>query len=338
MMLKRGIATFKKLFNSKAIVLSYHRIAEPDTDPWNLAVSLKNFEQHLEVLQTYNVIPVPQLANLLYNRSIKSKTICITFDDGYKDNYFYAKPLLEKYNFPCSFFIATKYINQKQLFWWDELEFIILHTPDLPSRLSLDVHHTKFYFDIAEGVLLDKEHRDLHKSWKGKDTPPTKRCELYLKLWELLKPLSYSEIQSIIKKLKEWVGSSSIIQNNDALPMDQEQVLEMANNSLFSIGMHTDTHPALAYHSTEVQEEEILNNKINLEGFLNRNIDTIAFPYGSYNDTTIQIVKNNKLKAAFTTKSEAVTGKTNLYQIGRFQVKNWNGKEFEKKLNNWFNR
>jgi len=105
----------------------YHRIADLTNDPWQLTVSPDNFEQQLKVLQTkYKLISVRELLTHLTKKSIPSTTVCITFDDGYSDNYLAAKPLLEMYNCPAVFFVSTQYVNQQKSFWWDELERIIL--------------------------------------------------------------------------------------------------------------------------------------------------------------------------------------------------------------------
>jgi hypothetical protein len=56
-MLTRKIKRLKNIFVNRAIVLCYHRIASVDYDPWTLAVSEKNFEQHLEIFsKNYRVV------------------------------------------------------------------------------------------------------------------------------------------------------------------------------------------------------------------------------------------------------------------------------------------
>jgi peptidoglycan/xylan/chitin deacetylase (PgdA/CDA1 family) len=88
----------------KVLVLMYHRVADLKRDPWELAVSPENFEQQLALLRRkYDVITVPELARKLSTHSICSNSICITFDDGYSDNFHVAKPLLEKHECPQLF-------------------------------------------------------------------------------------------------------------------------------------------------------------------------------------------------------------------------------------------
>ncbi|MEJ7830493.1 MAG: hypothetical protein WKF91_19950, partial [Segetibacter sp.] len=71
----------------------YHRIADINRDPWQLAVTPEHFEQNLTLLQKkFNVITVSELVEQLNNKSITSDSVCLTFDDGYADNYLFAKP------------------------------------------------------------------------------------------------------------------------------------------------------------------------------------------------------------------------------------------------------
>ncbi len=311
----------------------YHRIADLTTDPWQLSVSPVNFEQQLQVLQKkYKLISVGELFDQLDKKFISSNTVCITFDDGYSDNYSAAKPLLEKYKCPAAFFISTEYINQQHCFWWDELEAIILGAEKLPAALSVTIIKELFVFQLEnEGVLTD-EQKQKQKTWVWTNKPPTKRCELYLALWEQLKPLPYNAQQSVLEKIKCWADYDKIIKEN--LPMTNQQLKNIADNPLFDIGLHTASHPALSFHSKEVQLKEIADNEQSLKNNGIKALKSIAYPYGNYSEATLSIVKEKAL-AAFTTQKQTVTNHSDFHRLGRFQVKNWNGEQFERKLSKW---
>jgi len=103
----------------------YHRIAVLDKDPWQLAVTPGHFEQQLQILSKKNVISISQLVLQLKRGRLKQNSVVVTFDDAYIDNYTTARPLLEKYKVPATFFIATKNIGTNNEYWWDELGSII---------------------------------------------------------------------------------------------------------------------------------------------------------------------------------------------------------------------
>ena len=72
-----------------------------------------------------------------------------------------------------------------------------------------------------------------------------------------------------------------------------DMVKEMDNSGIVEIGSHTLTHNKLGQNSYEKQYEELTLSKKDLETLLSKNINTIAYPYGSYNKDTIAITKEN---------------------------------------------
>lgn len=325
----------KRYFEPKAVVLMYHRVANLPEDPWELAVQPGYFEQQLKLLRKkFNVISLQELVMQLNCRSVQDNSVCITFDDGYSDNYVYAKPLLEKYQCPATFFIATKYVDRKQLFWWDELQQILLDSPELPPTICIDINGETFSYDLEEDAVLHGRKCEQQKAWIAPDNPPTRRCELYLNIWERLKPLPDLELQTMLSRIRLWARYH---RQPDAvsLPMTKMQLNSLASHPLFDIGLHTVTHASLIFHPKEVQCREIMNNRHSLLKICHRSSDILTYPYGDYNDATISVVKEEKLSAAFTTNERVVTKQSNPYCLGRFQVKNWSSQAFEAQLSRW---
>jgi len=316
----------------------YHRIADEKRDPWELAVTPGHFDQQLEALQeSYPVISIPQLIGQVNNKGIEADAVCLSFDDGYTDNFHVAKPLLQKYKTPATFFIPTRNLSAREPFWWDELEWIILDSQMLPARYAGNINGQNIEAELQDETVLNPLLEEKQNRWAWPQSPPTKRVALYLRLWENLKPLPYAGLQAALKELRQWANVSEFARP-DLLPMTVPQLQEMAADPLFHIGLHTLTHPALSAHSYAVQKEEVEVNKRELEAYNVAPIRTIAFPYGDYNETTLNVVKDLDLSAAFCTRDIPVTIHSNLIDLGRFQVKNWDKKRFEKTLAQWFNK
>jgi len=331
----RLLNKIKKPENRKVIVLMYHRIACPETDPWQLSVHKENFEQQLDVIKkNYKVISIRELSEQLANNKIETNCICITFDDAYTDNYLYAKPLLEKYNFPATFFVPVHFIGQDREFWWDELKNILLHSDSLPASLSLTIKGDFLRFQVRDQILT-KEMREKNSSWVWPEEAPTERCELYLNLWELLKPLTVDEVEFTMQELRNW-AEYSYIPNKEDLPMNSQQLEEIFRHRLFDLGIHTLTHQALSFHPREVQKNEIVACKKDLEKRASTEINFFAYPYGIYNATTLSLVKEENLALAFTTQEKSITPESDPSLLGRFQVLNQNGKIFKRQLRDWF--
>jgi len=96
--------------------LVYHSITdglikrewEENTTPKDL------FARHMKYLadNKYNVISCKEaVEHLTKNRAIPPRAVVITFDDGYRDNYINAAPLLEKYNFHATIFLTTDFLR-----------------------------------------------------------------------------------------------------------------------------------------------------------------------------------------------------------------------------------
>lgn len=318
----------------KIVVLMYHRIDIAETDPWGLCVSPENFEQHLQVLKSeFNVIGTEELLRQVSAKRIIRNAVCITFDDGYADNFIHAKPLLQKYNCPATFFITTGLIGQQKQFWWDELGNMLLQTKQLPAFLSFKTGNEIFEHHLSE-PLLTTEMRLLHKQWKYHEEPPTDRCELYLKVWERLVPLSYEEIITVMGTLKKWV-SADLLEDKRSFPMNDFQLNQLKVDPLFSLGMHTITHPDLSTKKSLSQLKEIDGSKYALEKNYRIKTNMLAYPYGRYNQSTIDVVCRLKIDACFTTDQETVNADTDMKMLGRFQAFNWKGEFFKNQISGW---
>jgi peptidoglycan/xylan/chitin deacetylase (PgdA/CDA1 family) len=330
------IDKIKNLFAHKAIVLMYHRIAERESDVWELAVSAYRFEQHLKILKKMrNVVPLQELANSVSSRRLLKNSIAITFDDGYIDNFKVAKPLLEKYGIPATFFITSGYIENETEFWWDELEHIILFTERLPPVFSMVIKENAIVFELKKEIYLTEEILHRQSLWKAcTEAPPTLRAKLFYKLWEQLKPLPYPELSHYLEMIRKWADVPSLVRP-DFRTVTAMELKELASGKLFTIGAHTLTHPALAYHSADFQKKELNENRKFLQELTGQNVGLLAYPYGNYNEDTLQTASDAGFSAAFTTEEGTIKSRSYRYKLGRFQVKNLTGTEFNDQLKKW---
>lgn len=331
-------SSIKKYFRpARAVVLMYHRIAEPEIDPWQLAVSKKNFREHLKILTSYgNVISTDQLIENIRNKKLDSDCFCITSDDGYQDNYINALPLIEEFSFPSTFFITSGSIDSDKPFWWDVLTNIFLAAKKLPSRLDVTINKKRFCYILENDGKIGDQQIKKHSSWQWQKTPPTQRCEIYFELWMYLRDLPANIIVEAINGLSNWSGEESINDSGN-FPMSSQELLSMSESKFVKTGIHTVTHAALGTLSKSIQESEINGCRKYLEDKLGRDHLSIAFPYGNYNSDTLDIAKHTGLRGAFTTEPKAVTIKSEIYRLGRFQVINLTGEQFKVQIEKWLN-
>ena len=334
-----SIATgIRKLFRpSRAIVLMYHRIAEPQIDPWQLAVSKKNFRDHLQVLSASGkVISTQELIECVRNKKLESDCFCITSDDGYQDNFLHAFPLIEEYECPATFFIASGKIGSNEPYWWDLMTDIFLSTKKLPGALDISVNNKRFSYALDNNGEVGDRDLTKHSTWCWPQTPPTQRCEIYLELWMYLRDQPSQLINDTMKQLKNWSGVEAV-NNAGSFPMSNHELKQLSDGKYAATGVHTVSHIALSAFPKSVQRSEIDDCRQFLDGALGGKHSSIAFPYGNYNSETLDVVKEIGLQGAFTTNPKPVTIKSDVFQLGRYQVINQTGEQFKKQLHHWLN-
>lgn len=325
----------KHFFQNRALVLLYHRINVPMSDPWSLSVSPVLFEKQLQYLKNnYSIISSDELAVQMASGKIRDRSVVLTFDDGYLDNYETARPLLEKHSIPATFFITDSYMDSEQPFWWDELEYVIVHSNQLPSIFSISFNNKNMHFDLSGETVLDDELRQKQQNYKAHN-PPTLRTELYLALWRLFSPLQKTEQQNLLRQIREWAGLTAE-ETRVGGCMSGMQLQALSENALFTIGGHSKSHLSLDCHSEEVQEVEISENKQFLEDLVEKRVHHFSYPSGKYGDTTVKLLKNNDFHAAFTGDANPVDDKTDHFEIPRCQVNDWGVEKFKRKMEKWF--
>ena len=192
----------------RLLVLMYHRIATPRTDPWQLAVTPSHFAEHLEVIRRHGrPISVRDLTRALAAGRTPRRAIVVTFDDGYADNLHNALPLLERHDVPATMFITAGCMGRLDGFWWDQLERLILTPGDLPPTLRLEIRGQSHEYQIDATPLDLRDDGESTGGWQAWMAPPTARHEFFLTLYRLLRPLSDPERRRALADLTAWSGA-----------------------------------------------------------------------------------------------------------------------------------
>ena len=140
-----------------AIILMYHSVARDEqarfVEPPNRMPPALFDRQMAFLRDERRVVPLSRLVeDLVAGRSPAAGTVCITFDDGYRDNLSVAAPILEKYRLPATLFLATGYVERAEAQWSDRL-----HRLALPARERRRLHERLLEASHAErGRLLDE--------------------------------------------------------------------------------------------------------------------------------------------------------------------------------------
>ncbi|MGH8001477.1 MAG: polysaccharide deacetylase family protein [Brasilonema sp.] len=315
----------------------YHRVAEVNLDPWSICVTPQYFAEHLEVLQKYGrPLSLKQLMQAHQDGNIPDRAVVVTFDDGYADNLYHAKPLLERYDIPATVFVSTGYIGQERGFWWDELEQLLLKPGRLPQKLQLSINGTTYQWELGEAASYTEEdyHRDRAcKAWEAK---PGSRMFFYYSIWQLLRSLLEGERIKAVDDILTWSTAEPTARPTyrSLLP---EELSALKQGQLVEIGAHTVTHPFLSAQSIASQRDEIQRSKADLEEILNHPVTSFSYPFGNYTVQTIELTRSAGFDCACSTVKDIVWRKSNCFELPRVGVENWDGEEFAKQLSRCFN-
>lgn len=163
-------------------ILMYHSVSDHQK---LYVVSPENFQRQMEYLhkERFNVIPLARLADLLANKQeIPDKTVVLTFDDGYEDNYLNVFPILKKYNFSATVFLSTGFVggereNKSQsivlkILSWPQIEE--MHNSGLVDFQPHTISHPK----LAKIPLIEAK-KEIMESKKIIEERLNKNCRFF---------------------------------------------------------------------------------------------------------------------------------------------------------------
>lgn len=276
-------------------ILIYHRVLEtpdpllpsvPDTTRFRWQMSL--LSRH------FNVLPLGEAVRRLKEGTLPARAACITFDDGYADNYTTALPILESAGLPATIFIATAYLDGGRMFN-DTLIELARRIPDGEHdiRVGDDEQRIRIQGIQDRRALIDR----LIKSFKYRD-PATRLPEA------------------------EGLDRALGVSLPDDLMLSTDQLRAFHRSSGIEIGGHTHSHPILAQMSDMDAEAEIRAGKENLENLLQAPIRAFAYPNGrpvrDYTAAHAESVKRCGFEFALTTHPSAATASDDLYELPRY--------------------
>ena len=306
------------LIDSPAVILIYHRVTSLKKDPQLLAVKPDNFYQQIEWLKNnYNLISLEELGNHLKNGAIPKKSVVITFDDGYADNYLEALPVLESLSAHATFFVTTDSIGSEREYWWDDLERIFLNDTIPPISLSLNISGKTFQFDTSTSAARLKTYNKLHPILKFQK--PVERDEL-------------------VKMILDW-SSLGYKGRETHRSMTVKEVSKLSKSEYATIGAHTQSHSPLSIFSKVEQRNEIIKSKMQLEDWTNTQIKHFSYPFGcktDYDKKSMAICEEEGFETACSNFYGQVHSWSNRYELPRCLVRDWNFEFFKNQNNKFF--
>jgi peptidoglycan/xylan/chitin deacetylase (PgdA/CDA1 family) len=265
------------------MILTYHNISDgrehldEAPHPFKLrpAITAQQFELHLRILKkSYNVVSLEEGVKWLKGgKELKNNLAVITFDDGYESFYTLAFPLLKKYDFPATVFLPTDFINQKKIFWWDELTNVFFHfdSKTLPSAQLIPII----------GEKLVKQVRALKNDTKRK-------MQFLHSLESYLRSIEDQQREEKIERIKEILPLDQDVKSAELKTLSWGQIAEMSRGGI-SFGSHTCSHLNIGFASLEKIEEELAKSKESIETNVKVKVISFAYPYSADFETHLRV-------------------------------------------------
>ncbi|UCE67748.1 MAG: polysaccharide deacetylase family protein [Candidatus Zixiibacteriota bacterium] len=296
-------------------ILIYHRIldendSERDHIQAGIIVSRKIFEKQMAYLsKEYNLLSLKELAEILEkNQYPPSKSIVITFDDGWRDNYLCAYPVLKKHNVPATIFLATDFIDSDNMFWFAEIGMILAKRKIPPEKL----------WEILEKAR--KESKNISTPQSSDSHKPAADSIDSDKFIEGLKQFDHQIITRIIAELWKEGGVSSERTAVDRQTLSSDEVLEMSENGI-DFGSHGCSHRILTGLDRDEVKRELIESKRILEEKTGKTISLFSYPNGDFNEEIKKLVREAGYDCAITTGGREIDkGALDLFALKRIGI------------------
>lgn len=274
-------------------VLAYHRVL-PAPDPLRPSEpTAAEFEHRMRwVKANFNVIPLREAVHALREHRLPRRALCITFDDGYADNYEIALPILRRLELPATFFVATGFLDGGCMF-----NDVVLEA----------ARH-------APGADLDLDDLTLGRHPLGSDEQRGRT------IGRILVRLKYFELErrrEIALEIARRAGAR--VPTDLMMSSDQVRALHAAG---MAVGAHTVTHPILSEIPAARARHEMAASRARLEHITGAPVHLFAYPNGTprrdYHAEHAALAHELGFDAAVSSAWGAARAGDDLFQIPRF--------------------
>jgi peptidoglycan/xylan/chitin deacetylase (PgdA/CDA1 family) len=243
-------------------ILTYHRFpGSTATEPFDegvIDVTADEFERQVMVLKKhFTVVGTDELCAFAQGGSLPRNPVAITFDDGYRGVHEYALPILKRHDCKAIVFVATSFIADRSIYWWDRVSYVVKRSKREEIYLE---YPFPMQMDLACPSQAISRVLRLIKAHPGLD------------LGRLLDDLSTAAGVPFTPEMDRAFA--------DELLMTWDQVRELAAAGI-DVESHTRTHRVLQTLSTRELAVELGGSRDDLKRELGVAPRAIAYPVGA---------------------------------------------------------
>ena len=291
-------------FSDRAFVLMYHRVLDPaERQPCSVQpgmyVTTDTFRDQIGFLkERFEIVFFDDLVQKVLNGEKTGGICAITLDDGWRDNYTNAFPVLGSCRAPATIYLATGYVGTDRTFWPEEVGYYLdrgvadgAAAGGAPEPVVRFLGQIGGYRKCGRDVFLD-------------------RCV------EILKKYSNAERDEVLGYFRGTAGSGPV----PRLMLSWDEAREMLDSGWVRFGAHTVNHEILDRLPPTQAEAEISESRLEIERRLGCRVGSFAYPNGNRNGSIDKRVADSGFVAAVTTDRGFLDRNTPLMEVPRIGV------------------
>ena len=320
---------YNKTRKNFVLCLMYHSI---DSEKNKGGIFVDEFEEHIKWIKDKKTFKMEELKGLDY--TLPPNSILITFDDGYKNNYTLAFPILKKYNMKATIFLNTKFIEKDETYLnWDEIREMYesglidfqLHThshqltvKDIEVLAFYDNESSPYFKRESYSLFFDGNYDEKRDAGKLNGLP-------VFKLRSKISIPGYKAKKDFVEKYRNIVEP----QENNMSEKEKKEFL----NKLFKERKDEFFDKISEEQFKETVKFEILENKKIISEKLGKIPDCLAYPWGHRYKGNRDDIKKLGVDIFITTRKGVNSLKLNkdwIYRVSGDDFENFD--EFKKEL------
>lgn len=292
--LRKALATYRRHQSGgrRILIVSYHRVVgdffgELQRSIPGLLISQETFRRHLEGLQAagYKFATMGEALDVMRGARTAHEDLCVvTFDDGYRDVYRYAYPVMKEMGVPAITYLPAELIGTNFRFNHDRLFHLVRTVQEKGYQPLFDVLP-----EPASSLMLEVT---------------SGRKRLSAALDDFIGQHSSETLVDTIHALEQRLGPDAPLLPEQGDLMNWDEVREMARDG-FEFGAHTLGHVVLTHEPLSVVEREVSESKAIIERELGTPVRDFAYCNGWYSDEVIDVLMRNGFRSAVTTEDMA---------------------------------
>jgi len=285
--------TARKRGTDGLLILMFHKVND-QPDPLALTVPPKLFEQIVrEVKRHHDVVAVDDADQ--DPLSTKRLKVALTFDDGYRDTYENAFPILQRHGLPATVYLSTDHIDRQMPFWYEHVARALETSGQ--ARVCLA--------ELGLGTYSLRTRSERMTAIHALDAALKRMDEKH----------RAAAVETLLEKSGVGPAPGSPL-------LTWEMVEAMAKGGI-AFGSHTVTHPILSHETPERVQEEVRRSKERIEERLGRPVYGFAYPNGTpsdFNDRVVDQVREAGYRHACTTIEGLNRAGTDRFRLLRVNV------------------